>query len=134
MSEPTDDTQVNRVLARLSTRGTGRDGKGTVDLILGAGMKGNNLKPNTIYELRETMGVLSVAEIGPSAAVEKEQPLSVWTSGLSYLVEVYRERWLLTHEEWLARNAQLAQQRAAKEGEVATEEMENEEPTQGVSR
>lgn len=57
--------------ARFVTRGTGIDGEGAVDLILGAGMKGNNLKPNTVYEIMSIDGELTVREIGPSCRMNK---------------------------------------------------------------
>jgi hypothetical protein len=45
--------------------GSGPDGTDTVDLILDAGMKGNALKPRTLYAIREGLGELTVVESGP---------------------------------------------------------------------
>ncbi len=98
-----EGSRFPRVLARLSTRGSGRKGTDTVELILGIGFKGNNLKPDTIYEIQEVLGVLSIVEVGPSAMREVEQPLNVWCCDLSQIVACYRERLLLTREEWLSR-------------------------------
>ena len=96
-----------RTLARLATRGSGPDGKDTVDLILGVGMKDNTLKPDTIYEIREIMDDLVLIEIGPSAArSETHTPRNIWACGIEQVVTTYRDRWILTLKEWLSRIAQ----------------------------
>lgn len=89
-----------KIIARFATRGDGPDGTtGTVNLVLGCGYKGNTLKPNTIYEIREIMGELTVVEIGPGAARTKEIPHNLWDLSISQVIH-YRDRWLLTLEEW----------------------------------
>ncbi len=53
-------------IARLVTRSAHADDH--VDLILGAAMRGSDaLQPNTIYEIRECLGELTLVKIGPSA-------------------------------------------------------------------
>lgn len=95
-------------IARFATRGTELDGTGAVDLILGAAMKTNNvLKPNTIYEIREILGSLVVVEIGLSAAVVEpntaDKPNNIWACGIDMVLTCYRDRWLLTLDEWKRR-------------------------------
>lgn len=90
-----------KTLARFATRGSGEDGKGTVDLILGAGTISNTLKPDTIYEIRDILGALTVVEIGESAAQDNTaQPWNIWACGVEMVLTDYRERWLLTLAEW----------------------------------
>lgn len=91
-----------KTLARFATRGSGKDSQGTVDLILGAGMKDNTLKPDTIYEIVDILGTLSVVEIGPSAARTEQTPKNIWSCGVEMVLTCYRERWLLTLKEWTA--------------------------------
>lgn len=92
-----------QTLARLATRGSGPDGKDTVDLIVGAGMKDNTLKPDTIYEIHDVFGTLMLIEIGPSAARTDVTPLNLWNCDISQIITCYRERWLLTLKEWQER-------------------------------
>lgn len=93
------------IVARFATRATELDGTGPVDLILGGAMKTNTvLKANTIYEIQEIMESLVVVEIGPSAAIiepdDLDTPKNIWACGLNMVVECYRDRWLLTLDEW----------------------------------
>lgn len=88
-----------KTVARFATRAT--DASGKVDLILGAAWKNETVfKPDTIYEIREMMGQLTVVEVGPSAAKLEETPKSIWDCGIEAVVTCYRARWLLTLKEW----------------------------------
>ena len=82
-----------RTLARLATRGSGPDGKDTVDLILGVGMRDNTLKPDTIYEIREIMDDLvlkSPSRIGKSAAFRRTK---VPRKGKRHIEELRDQQW-----------------------------------------
>ena len=57
---------MNKV-ARFVTRGTGNDGLGPVDLILGTAFIDSVLKPNRVYEIQKIMGELIIVDVGPSA-------------------------------------------------------------------
>lgn len=88
-------------IARLVTRSARADDK--VDLIIGAATKGETeLTPNTIYEIRECMGELTIVRIGPSAIKnpgEKSPVMTNWGHSVSEILDCSNNVYLLTEGE-----------------------------------
>jgi len=90
-------SQAFPLVTRFVTRGTGPKGKGRVDMIIGtAPKKGESfLKPDTVYEIRMIMDEPTLVEVGKSSMDH-----NMWGHDISTLVECYRERLLLTADEY----------------------------------
>lgn len=85
-----------KTVARIITRGTGEDGQGTVDLVLGLGMKRGGLKPNTIYEIVDVMGdgELTISEVGPMA-----RDVKMWFKSADDIIDTEFPYAILTEKE-----------------------------------
>lgn len=95
-----------KMVARFVTRPTGKDGKGPPDLILGAAFKGaeSHLNAGKIYEIREILGELVIAEVGPAAIGWTHKTSLIgrvsWTNDVNYILEMSRSHHLLTAAEF----------------------------------
>lgn len=87
-----------KAVARFITRGSGDNGEGTVDLILGAGLKNGILEPNSVYEIREFDGTLTIRKVGAMAG----EPKKLWMRDASRVISEGFPHVLLTEEEWQA--------------------------------
>ena len=68
---------MNRQFARISTPPDGRK------LILG--VNSGLLKPGHVYEIAETLGELTIQDIGPSVAIENNE--RIWNHNASWIIE-----------------------------------------------
>lgn len=90
-------------IARLVFRGSDKkDG-----LILGVSLKGHKFfKPNTVYELREVLGEITIKEVGKSwlgANGRKE-----WARTIGDIVEIHGRKTYLTREEYQSIKGKLS--------------------------
>lgn len=85
-----------KIVARIITRGTGDDGQGTVDLVIGLGFKQGGLKPNTIYEIVDVMGdgELQINEVGPM-----NRDIKMWFKSADDIIDTEFPYAILTEKE-----------------------------------
>jgi len=74
-------------------------------LLIGAAFHGNPFKPNTVYEVVDVLGQLTVREIGQSAILNMNEPrksalASTWGSSIDELLVHRGATLVLTREEY----------------------------------
>jgi hypothetical protein len=91
------EADMNTHYARLSVRKTETPGEGTLVLGFNAGL----LKEGMVYEIRNIMGQLVLAEVGPAAINNRGLGFGAsWCNTPDQILKMGREGLWLTEEEW----------------------------------
>lgn len=93
---------INKPVARFISRGCDeKDG-----LIIGSALRGSLFKPNTVYEIMDTMGEYVIREVGESIIAgvgEKYEDApsgDTWASDIGCILNTHGKTLFLTREEY----------------------------------
>jgi hypothetical protein len=91
-----------RPVARLAVRPADDATEGSANLLVGFCLKGNEFKPNHVYEIQDILGELVIKDLGPSINASAIPPDSAWNHTVSEIVTTFKHRVMLTVPEWEA--------------------------------